>query len=183
LLLVTVIATTAPGTTAPVGAASHATGAVATGLDFLLLGRIVGPARRQLGGLDFLAWTGTAAGIGRASAACRLVAILGGNRLLGIRSDRAAFLGSSGFLATSTFLGAAIMARMASASARALRRRSSRSLARLASSAALAWDSASALARASAWAAARAAAPAACSRFSSSFAALASATLATSAAA
>src|SRR3954464_8944830 len=50
-------------------------------------------------------------------------------------------LASSGFLATSTFLGAAIMARIASASANALRRRSSRSLARAASSSARALDS------------------------------------------
>jgi hypothetical protein len=56
-------------------------------------------------------------------------------------------LGSSGFLATSTFLGVDIIERMAAASASALRRRSPRSAARAASSSARALDSAAAFSR------------------------------------
>ena len=182
LSVIAVIATTAATrAAAPVGTAAHATGAVATGLDFLLLA-IAGPARGELGGLDF-------AGAGRRARRRPAVVPAGLCSVVFLASAAAGAagfatgLGSSGFLATSTFLGAAIMARMASASASALRRRSSRSLARSASSAARALDSSSALARAASWASARAIWPAACSREASCLARLASTIFAASAAA
>jgi len=59
--LIAVVTTAATGATAPVVAAD-APGGVAAGLDFLLLGRVVRPAGRQLGRLDFLARTSAGGG-------------------------------------------------------------------------------------------------------------------------
>ncbi len=75
----TVVAAAAARAAAPV-AATDTTAGIAAGLDFLLLGRIAGPARRELGRLDFLACArrapgaaGCSAGAARAAGARGLV--------------------------------------------------------------------------------------------------------------
>jgi hypothetical protein len=127
IVTVAVIATAATRATTPVVAA-HATAAVAAGLDFFLLGRIASPAGGQLGRLDFLASGGTrpggcgahpARGTPVPTAGLCSVPFLASAPAAGLATG----LGSSGFLATMTFLGVAIIERMAAASASALRRR------------------------------------------------------------
>ena len=92
LALIAVIATAATRTTAPAVAPDAATG-IAPGLDFLLFGGVVGPAGRQLGGLDLFACTtgGSGRSTGaRTSAACgRLVQ----RALLGVGRRRSRGLG------------------------------------------------------------------------------------------
>ena len=65
LLPVAVVAATAARAATPIAATDAAAG-IAAGLDFLLLGRVAGPARRELGRFDFLASTGTSCSRGGA---------------------------------------------------------------------------------------------------------------------
>ena len=115
-----------PGTAAP-AVAADAAGRIAAGLDVLLLGRIIRPAGRQLGRLDFLACAGRRRGAAPGAAGapgCRrrlvqraLDAGLAASGRLGAGFSRAPWRPAPSWARV-------IIERMAAASASALRRRS-----------------------------------------------------------
>jgi hypothetical protein len=126
IVTIAFVATATTGSGTPI-VATHTTTGVTTSGNGFFLGRIARPARRQFGRLDFLVGAGSGRGC---SLRCSCTCSRCGRTCRFVQSAfdrRFGFHFRLIFFGDQHLLGAFIMVRMASASAKALRRRASRS--------------------------------------------------------